>query len=421
MKTKILIVSALLLFTNNLFCADFWEKTGMKDGISINQILAVDTFLYATTPLSGIFKSSNKGETWQQILPDSMLCDFMYYHNDLLYACINKKGIYISSDNGNSWEFFGLIDPRILSISSLYIDNKGYIFVAGHETYTGYNNFAGVWRTTNNGYGWLKILKHDNPGKFYFINDTLFLTENDRWMGTKSVYGILFTVNDGIDWGWIDGGNLLDTYYSSKILLNSKNDIIMLLGEALYLKDKDSSYKSLNKIFINPVNLYFKDFVINYNDEIFASTGKPEYGIFHSINNGETIDELYSGLNNSVIVCLAVDNDGFVYAGSGYDGKGIYRSSKSTTDIKETVSSNINTYPNPCNETVNFSFSLLTPSIVNIKIYDNLGNELIEFNEYRQAGNQIIKLDIGNLSNGFYYYHSQIGTNILSGKILVLR
>ncbi|GAB4288080.1 MAG: hypothetical protein Kow0098_05380 [Ignavibacteriaceae bacterium] len=73
-------------------------------------------------------------------------------------------------------------------------------------------------------------------------------------------------------------------------------------------------------------------------------------------------------------------------------------------------------YPNPFNPTTTISYSIPENSLVQIKVYDILGNELAELiNEIKPAGNYQTYFDASALSSGVYIYRL---TAIKNGRIV---
>ena len=77
-------------------------------------------------------------------------------------------------------------------------------------------------------------------------------------------------------------------------------------------------------------------------------------------------------------------------------------------------------YPNPFNPSTSISYSIPENAFVTLKIYDVLGNEVVELiNEQKESGNYQIDFNASELSSGIYYYTLTEG-NFTSTKKMIL-
>lgn len=88
-------------------------------------------------------------------------------------------------------------------------------------------------------------------------------------------------------------------------------------------------------------------------------------------------------------------------------------------------------YPNPFNPTTSILYSLSSNQLVQLKVYDVLGNELATLvNEYQNAGNYQIEFNINQfdknglrpeLKSGIYFYRLQVGDFSDTKKMVFLK
>lgn len=82
-------------------------------------------------------------------------------------------------------------------------------------------------------------------------------------------------------------------------------------------------------------------------------------------------------------------------------------------------------YPNPSNPSTTISFTLPFASVVTLKLYDALGNEIAALinNEIKEAGGHSYKLEMINykLASGIYYYKITAGSLSSVKKLIVLK
>ena len=79
-------------------------------------------------------------------------------------------------------------------------------------------------------------------------------------------------------------------------------------------------------------------------------------------------------------------------------------------------------YPNPFNPSTKMKYSVPHASLVQIKVFDVLGNEIGKLvNEEKPAGNYELTWNAANLPSGVYFYQMRAGKFIQTKKMILLR
>lgn len=79
-------------------------------------------------------------------------------------------------------------------------------------------------------------------------------------------------------------------------------------------------------------------------------------------------------------------------------------------------------YPNPFNPTTTFEYSIKTPGLVTLKVYDILGTEVASLvNERKEPGNYSVAFNATNLPSGIYFYTLTSGNFIDTKKLIMLK
>jgi hypothetical protein len=79
-------------------------------------------------------------------------------------------------------------------------------------------------------------------------------------------------------------------------------------------------------------------------------------------------------------------------------------------------------YPNPYNPNTIIKYSIPRSSLVNIKLYNILGNEIkILVSEEKPAGTYELTFNAANLPSGVYFYRIQAGSYIETKKMMLLK
>ena len=79
-------------------------------------------------------------------------------------------------------------------------------------------------------------------------------------------------------------------------------------------------------------------------------------------------------------------------------------------------------FPNPFNPTTTIKYQIPELSIVTIKIYDVLGNEIASLiNEEKPAGNFEVEFNGEGLPSGIYFYRLQAGNFVETKKMVLMK
>ena len=79
-------------------------------------------------------------------------------------------------------------------------------------------------------------------------------------------------------------------------------------------------------------------------------------------------------------------------------------------------------YPNPFNPTTTISYSIKSPGLVSLKVYDILGTEVASLvNENQEAGNYSVEFNAYNLTSGIYFYTLTSGNFVETKKLILLK
>jgi photosystem II stability/assembly factor-like uncharacterized protein len=192
-----------------------------------------DDHLYVATAVGGVFKSTNRGDTWTPIfdvVAKPSIGDIAIAPSNAqrIYVGTGEAngsatdgayfgdGIYRSDDGGDSWANIGL--PESNHIGRIVIDptNPDRVFVAATGLLYGKNIERGIYRTTNAGTDWEKVLfvTDSTAGIDVVINssntDILFaaMWERTRKPWQRDYGGVTSAIHRSIDGGdtWTELG-----------------------------------------------------------------------------------------------------------------------------------------------------------------------------------------------------------------------
>ncbi|HLG95434.1 MAG TPA: YCF48-related protein [Bryobacteraceae bacterium] len=194
-------------FSASLYAGLRWRCIGPFRGgrtVAAAGIPSQPNVFYVGANNGGVWKTTDVGRTWQPIFdgePTGSIGALAIAPSDpeIIYAGSGEglqrpdlsvgDGIYKSTDGGRSWAHLGLRDGQ--QISALLIDpgnaNRVFAAVLGHPY--GPNPERGVFRSTDGGQSWQKVLyKDENTGAV----DLAFDPNNPR-----NVYAVLWAARQG--------------------------------------------------------------------------------------------------------------------------------------------------------------------------------------------------------------------------------
>ena len=178
-----------------------------------------------------------------------------------------------------------------------------------------------------------------------------------------------------------------------------------------------------------PLNLFppscnVSELYIDNNDNLYASLIGTTDSCFYQITQSGELNCLNYDITDWSVRSFATDYVGKLYAGT-YSGK-LFRLSQ-ITDVNLTQNSvNIcslsQNYPNPYNPSTTISYSIPAPSLVSLKIFNILGQEITTLvNEEKSAGNYEVNFNASNLPSGVYIYKMKAGEYVQTRKMILLK
>jgi photosystem II stability/assembly factor-like uncharacterized protein len=231
-------ISSAQQFPSDLYSGLHWRSIGPFRGGRSNAVSGVpgqpNTFYFGSVG-GGVWKSENSGRTWTPIfdsqpVPSIGAIAVAPSNPNVLYVGTGESdmrsqisfgnGMYKSTDAGKTWTHIGLDNTR--QIGRILVDpqNPDMLFVAALGHAYGPNPERGVYRSTDGGASWKRVLyKSDDVGAIDLAFDpqnsrtiyaTLWNTRRPPWSVYPPSYGPgsgIFKSTDGGDtWQQLTGG-----------------------------------------------------------------------------------------------------------------------------------------------------------------------------------------------------------------------
>lgn len=153
-----------------------WEAVDSFSGTVITDVEVVDgrkQTLYVGTARGGLWKSTNQGTTWMPLMehgPSLSVADLAVApsnpdilwvgtgENDSRWFPQSGTGVFRSTDAGVTWQHMGLQDTYHIGRILIHPDDPQWVYVAAMGHISERNKERGVFRTTNGGLTWEKVL-----------------------------------------------------------------------------------------------------------------------------------------------------------------------------------------------------------------------------------------------------------------------
>jgi hypothetical protein len=237
--------------------------------------------LYALAALNSqkIFKSIDRGETWDQMtgFPNLGGTNFMALgvdQNNVIYASTNNDGIYKSVDEGVTWkqlqDFGGGCGPMDI----LFGTNFSVLTVKGSS--------RGIWSSIGDLISWQQKVPNFDPNSV-----------------TKDIYGNIYSGGNGYDgkvlYKSADAGvtwNKISSSYGVQIIRSDSNGKVYVIEggvSPLYLSNNQgASFTKVNDLNLTNSNGSYPEDILFTKNEMFISKRQ----VYYSKDNGTTFKQL---------------------------------------------------------------------------------------------------------------------------------
>ncbi len=252
--------------------------------------------IFAATASGGVWKTDNEGISWKPVFENGISTSIGNIeiapsnHNiiwigtgeaNILRSSQAGGGVYKSTDGGKTWKYMGLTDTNTISRIIIHPTNPNIVYVAasGHEWTN--NKARGVYKTTDGGVHWKKILYvNDMTGAIDLIMDpknperlyaAFWQRIRKKWNDPRNEEnykwsGIYKTTDGGIHWKPINNG-LPEAKYRGRIgidLCKDKPNIIYAFVDNYKIyrkwrKEEIDAYGKPGKGMIRGATIYRSD------------------------------------------------------------------------------------------------------------------------------------------------------------------
>lgn len=354
-RLAVIWIVAMVLFVGLVtqLRADEHTEPNESDWVQTNgpyggEILAIHEapkgVLFAGTSGGGIFRSTDRGDTWAPVNtglrfePGEGLSIRAFAHNRGLIYAGAPDALYASTDGGDTWYQVPIFGERFVSVSD--------IMFIGARVYIGTLN-KGVWYSDDNGESWQPVI--------VTIGDHMYTASVDGW--------VLYS-DDGDLWRPVPPNERLEAMLirelssiGTTLIAGTQNAVFRQRTneDALTAINDDSVVQRINAFAVMD-NLLYASGSMGKNSGLFRSddegdswvdiateeitrtvetiavhgtrlyVGTSGSGVFRSDDNGDSWTAINNGLTHRTVSALLAVNEDTVFAGTR--GGGVFR----TTD-----------------------------------------------------------------------------------------
>ncbi len=347
-----------------------------------------------------LFQYSKGNNDWvQNTLGGGFVRSVVFGTNGIGFAT-KDGGVYRTTDGGQTWS-------RSNSFSifnySVIINPSGFIFAG---------IYTGLIRSKDSGLNWSKV------GEGIIDGSVFCLSYSGQYIFAGSFNGCIFRSEDqGDTWVKIQTGSSNSTVFGISIHPNGHIFASTYLGGILRSTNNGDSWSCVG--FQNT----FTELAINANGVLFVGSGN---GVFQSSDEGATWIPTNSGLTNLSVRSIGIDSHGYVFIGTNEGA--VFSSIQSTTSVDQPINALpcrlflYQNFPNPFNPITLISYEVPKVSKVRVTVFDILGRQVATLvDRVQQAGKQQITFDGLGIPSGVYFYRLQIGTNVETKKMMLIR
>jgi photosystem II stability/assembly factor-like uncharacterized protein len=403
-------------WSNGIVRYDNSTLTGEKKNTSIinsniNQLaINKNNDVFAATT-SGIYKSTNSGDYWEQlVLPHNSDIDcnaILYSKSGNIYVSC-EQGLLISKDEGLSWNIIANIDTLVETITTLAESENGRIYVGNRYLY--YSDDKGItWQSID-----------------LNVNEIVSIATY------KNNYVLVGTYMEGIYYSEDECHSFIKLpldvpeNYGTNVTFNKKGELFISMnawqgGDAIFRSiDSGNTFTELPEL-----DDGVKFIKIDKNNYIYTFSYSDDRA-YYSKDNGDSWLLLNEGSIESIYIndiCFGNNNEAFI--GTFYDG--VFKTDNLAEIFENIPISQIDfeITPNPATDIISILFKDENYLIygVHCSIVNSLGMEmkLKPFEDFKPFEGSVINFSTESFPSGVYYFSINFGINRITKSFVIAK
>lgn len=400
-----------------------WTEQQNPSGYNLNDVKFLDENTGVITGRNGlILKTTNSGNNWIQINSGTTknLNSISKIFSSIIYIAGDSGIILKSIDTGNSWS--QLNSQTQYHLNTVVFKSSDTGFVAGNK--------GKLLKTTNSGLTWISTFT-DTSASFYSLS---YINDNFIWVvGQKSHpkfpvgNPIMINTSDfGSSWNSHDIKDFYrgtSIYFVDTLLGFAFNCSTPLNFGILRTINGGVDWECMYGLFNSPDKVYF----INQFTGFSIGDGHSNDALYISTNSGQNWYTSYIPYIYLILKSVYFINPqtGWIVGNKIFkttNGGGLITNLASTSQEIPSGFSLHQNYPNPFNPSTRISFHINVLSFIVLSVYNSEGRKIENLHEGNlNAGSYEITFDGSNYPSGVYYYKLESNGNSISKKMLLLK
>ncbi len=401
MKTIIITIIIAVFFIINKKTESQWQNKPSGVSATLNCITQTGSNALITAGMSGvILKSSNNGDTWQQVSsPVNVNFESISsFQNNIVLT--GDRTILKSTNNGDIW--FQIMPNAAERYFYIKYADQNNIISFGYDGVFG--TIIRITKSSNGGATWYS--SQHQPVKVYF---TVCAIDADTYYAAGEAGFIQKTTDGGLSWVTQNSQTAADIHKIHFINNNTgfASGDYNASGENFILKTTNGGI-NWNTYLINPQHPTYQEIRGCYfNGNTYGFTGGTSGYMYKTSNGGINWIAENTGYYNDVKDIIMTNVNTAITVG-GYGRILKYSGTVGISNTGGNIPSGFNlsqNYPNPFNPSTKISFSLPKASQVKLVVYDAAGREVETLvDEQLNAGAFEVDFNASKLTSGVYFY-----------------
>lgn len=349
-----------------------------------------DGITYAAGYQGILYSSDDKGKTWSLSATITSVPLVIYPTGEM----VTDDGT--TKDGGITWT--PLTFPDNMYPSHMTIGPAGKLYAIFSHSVQVSSDTGTSWTPIFETTQYVDALTVDREGTIVVATDSMELLRVYR------------STDGGAAWSFVDIDEMV-----FKFAVDSTGALLAATDQGIYRStDAGASWRIADAPFIE-----FTSLVVSRRGHIYA--GSADDGVYRSTDNGATWTQMNGGLENLMIVSLAVDYDDYIYAGTEGSGVFVHNSVSSGVEWEAAASRGLalRSHPNPFAEETTIRFSLPRTTHVSLMITNTLGQPVaVLAEEEMEQGDHKISWNPTDLPHGLYFCTLKTGDRTETMRVI---